>query len=147
MDFDPTRDYPLGERRPDLLTTPSGIPFADLTLAAVEAGLVDADDLRATPETLARQAAVALGVGRYQLADNLLRASELATVPDALILDLYTALRPHRSTAAELEAWATTLEGDHGATSVAAFVREAASVYASRDLLAIAPGDRAVATT
>ena len=44
--------------------------------------------------------------GRPQLADNLLRAAELAPLPDETILEIYTALRPRRSSAAELEAWA-----------------------------------------
>ena len=40
-----------------------------------------------------------------------MRAAELAQVPDDELLAIYTALRPHRSTAAELEAWAVRLEG------------------------------------
>ena len=51
------------------------------------------------------------------------------------MLELYTALRPRRSTAAELEGWAVRLE-DGGAAATAAFVREAAEVYAARGLLA-----------
>ncbi len=57
------------------------------------------------------------------------------TVPQEVVLELYTALRPRRSTAAELEAWAARLEED-GAVQTAAFVREAAEVYATRGLLA-----------
>ena len=93
------------------------------------------EDLRATPETLRRQAAVAEAVGRKALAENLERAAELAAIPAETILDVYTALRPHRSTEDELEAWAANLE-DAGAPLSAAFVREAAEVYASRGLLA-----------
>ena len=48
------------------------------------------------------QAAVAFAAGRTQLAESLERAAELAAVPDELLLEVYTALRPHRSTAAEL---------------------------------------------
>ena len=59
MAFDPVSDYPLGSRRPDLVRTPSGLGLADLTLDAVRAGEVGAEDLRATPETLRRQSAVA----------------------------------------------------------------------------------------
>jgi propanediol dehydratase small subunit len=70
-----------------------------------------------------------------QLADNLLRAAELAVLPDEAILEIYTALRPRRSSADELTAWAAQLDG-WGAPVTAAFVREAARVYAARGLLA-----------
>ena len=92
-------------------------------------------ELRATPETLRLQAEVARNAGRTQLADNLLRAAELAPLPDETILAIYTALRPRRSSAAELEAWAEELES-RDAPASAAFVREAAQVYAERGLLA-----------
>lgn len=134
MGFDPTSDYPLGTRRPDLVSTPGGIPLAGLTLEAVRSGALAADEIRATPETLRMQAAVALAAGRTQLAESLERAAELAAIPDELLLEVYTALRPHRSTAAELEEWASGLEALEAAKT-AAFVREAAVVYAERGLL------------
>ncbi|HEX2429003.1 MAG TPA: diol dehydratase small subunit [Gaiellaceae bacterium] len=135
MAFDPTSDYPLGTRRPDLVSTPGGIPLGQVTLDAVRAGTLRADEIRATPETLRLQAEVARASDRVQLAENLERAAELAAVPDTLLLEVYTALRPRRATAAELESWAARLDG-HGATKTAAFVREAAAVYADRELLA-----------
>ena len=107
----------------------------ELTLDAVRAGELGPEELRATPETLRRQSAVALAAGRTQLADNLARAAELADVPSETILEIYTALRPHRSTAAELAAWADRLESELAAPLTAAFVREAAAAYAERDLL------------
>jgi propanediol dehydratase small subunit len=130
MGFDPNRDYPLGARRPDLVTTPGGIPFGALELHGVEAA-----ELRATPGTLRLQAEVAAAAGRPQLAGNLLRAAELAPLPDEAILEIYTALRPGRSSAAELETWAERLE-EWNAPLTAAFVRDAIQVYASRGLLA-----------
>jgi propanediol dehydratase small subunit len=133
--FDPTRDYPLGTRRPDLVTTPGGVPLGDVTLEGVRVGTLGADEIRATPETLRLQAQVALAAGRTQLAANLERAAELAAVPDDLLLEIYTALRPRRATAAELEAWATRLES-FDASRTAAFVREAAVAHADRELLA-----------
>jgi propanediol dehydratase small subunit len=133
--FDPGRDYPLGTRRPDLVTTPGGVPLADVSLEALRAGRLDAAEIRATPETLRRQSDVARAAGRIPLAASLERAAELAAVPDDLLLAVYTALRPRRATALELEAWAERLEG-HGATATAAFVREAAAAYAERGLLA-----------
>jgi len=135
MGFDPVSDYPLGARRPDLVRTPSGLGLGELTIDAVRAGNIGPEDLRATPETLRRQSAVALAAGRTQLADNLARAAELATVPSATILEIYTALRPHRSSAEELEAWAERLETELEAPLCAAFVREAAAACAERGLL------------
>lgn len=135
MRFDPTRDYPLGTRRPDLVSTPSGVPLADVTLSALRGGRLDAGEIRATAETLRLQAEVALAAGRRQLAANLERAAELAAVPDDLLLDVYTALRPSRATAAELEEWAARL-ASYGATTTAALVREAVAVYVDRGLLA-----------
>lgn len=133
--FDPTTDYPLGTRRPDLVATPSGLPLADVTLAAARRGTLAADDVRATPATLRRQADVARAAGRAQLADNLERAAELTSVPDEELLEIYTALRPGRSSREQLEERAVRLE-ELGATKTAAFVREAAVVYAERGLLA-----------
>jgi propanediol dehydratase small subunit len=132
MVFDPSSDYPLGARRPDLVRTPGGIPLDELELHGEG---VETAELRATPETLRLQADVARAGGRAQLAENLVRAAELAPLPDETILEIYAALRPRRSSAAELEAWAERLD-EWGAPVTAAFVREAAKVYAERGLLA-----------
>src|SRR5262245_60892195 len=139
MGFDPSVDYPLGER-PDLVSTPGGHALGEVTLDAVREGRIGADELRATPETLRRQSAIARTAGRPQLADNLARAAELANVPPETILEIYTALRPHRSSAGDLDVWAERLESDWDAPLTAAFVREACEVYARRGLLA---GERA----
>ena len=135
MPFDPTSDYPVGTRRPELVTTPAGTALSDVTLDAARAGSLVAGEMRATPATLRLQAEVARSAGRSQLAENLDRAAELASVPDDLLLEAYTALRPGRATAGELEEWAARLEG-FGAAATAAFVREAAVAYAERGLLA-----------
>jgi propanediol dehydratase small subunit len=131
VSFDPSRDYPLGTSRPDLVRTPGGVPLDELELHDDLA----ATELRATPETLRLQAEVARAAGRAQLADNLLRAAELAQLPDETILEIYTALRPRRSTARDLAVWVERLEG-WGAPATAAFVGEAAQVYGERGLLA-----------
>jgi propanediol dehydratase small subunit len=130
--FDPLRDYPIGSQRPDLVTTPGGIPLGELTLHGER---LQASELRATPETLRLQAEVAGAAGRSQLADNLRRAAELAPLADETILEIYTALRPGRSSAAVLESWAEHLDA-HGAPLNAAFVRDALRVYILRGLLA-----------
>ena len=134
MSFDPTRDYPLGARRPDLVATARGTPLADVTLDGLREGRLNRDEIRTTPETLRLQAEVARAAGRAPLAASLERAAELAAVPDDLLLRVYTALRPGRATAVELESWAVELE-DHGAVRTAAFVREAAAAYSERSLL------------
>ncbi len=139
MAFDPTADYPLGSQRPDLVRTPGGLGLEELTLDALRSGRLDASEMRATAETLELQAQVALAAGRVQLAANLERAAELTGVPDEVILEVYTALRPHRSTADELESWAERLEREFQATKTAAYVREARAVYAKRNLLADEP--------
>jgi propanediol dehydratase small subunit len=135
MSFDPVTDYPLGSRRPDLVRTPTGRPLDDVTLAAAREGKLAVADTRATAETLGRQAEVARAAGREQLATNLERAAELTGVDDDELLAIYTALRPGRSTADELETWAARLD-ELGAPRNAAFVREAAVVYVERGLLA-----------
>jgi propanediol dehydratase small subunit len=135
MEFDPKRDYPLGTKRPDLISTPGGIPLDGVTLEALAEGRIDSAEIRATRATLQLQAEVARAAGRDPLAATLERAAELAAVPDDVLLAVYTALRPRRATASELQAWAERLEG-HGARKTAAFVREAAVAYAERGLLA-----------
>ena len=135
MAFDPIRDYPLGARRPDLVTTPAGVPLDGVTLDAVREGTLSGGEIRATPQTLRLQAEVAAAAGRTQLAENLERAAELAAVPDDVLLEIYTALRPRRATADELAEWASRLDG-LDARRTAAFVREAAAAYAERGLLA-----------
>jgi propanediol dehydratase small subunit len=134
VSFDPTRDYPLGTQRPDLVKTPGGTALADITLEELAAGRLDGAEIRATAETLRLQAEVARAAGRGPLAASLERAAELAAVPDGLLLDVYTALRPGRATAEALEGWAVELER-HGAEQTAGFVREAAEAYAQRGLL------------
>jgi propanediol dehydratase small subunit len=134
--FDPLSDYPLGTKRPDLVRTRSGLGLDDLTLDSLRTGRLGANEMRATPETLRLQAEVARAAGRAQLADSLERAAELAPIDDDVLLEIYTALRPHRSSADELETWANRLDAELGAPKTASFVREAKVVYASRGLLA-----------
>ena len=123
-------EYPFG--RDGDVRTAGGLRLSELEL---DDERVSRAELRATPETLRLQAEVAEAAGRVQLAANLRRAAELADVSEDLVLELYTALRPRRSSASELERWAQRLQ-DAGAPLTAAFVREAAEVYAERGLLA-----------
>lgn len=129
------RDYPLAEKRPDLIRTPLGKSLDELTLKNVMSGAVTAEDLRITPAALEHQAKVAESIGRPQLAENFRRAAEMNKIPDDRLLEIYNALRPNRSTADELKAIAEELETTYGATRCAALVRDACAVYARRGVL------------
>jgi propanediol dehydratase small subunit len=111
----------------------SGKPVEEITVEAARAGDIAPDDLRIHPSTLEHQAVVAEQHENPQLAANLRRAAELTALGDADVLRIYEALRPHRSTAPELETLAGWLE-ERGATLNAALVREAAVVYTRRGL-------------
>ena len=111
----------------------SGRPVTEITLEAVRAGGIGLADLRIHPGTLERQAVVAEQHGNPQLAANLRRAAELTALPDAEVMAVYEALRPGRSSAAELTALAASLE-TRGLPRCAALVAEAAGVYARRGL-------------
>jgi propanediol dehydratase small subunit len=119
-------DYPLAEKIPGSLKTPSGLAFEDLTLEAVLAGKVGMEDLRVTAEALELQAQVAESAGRPQLAENLRRAAELVNIPEDRILEIYRALRPGRGDRTSLFALADDLEQRYQAKRCAALVREAA---------------------
>jgi len=119
-------DYPLAERMAEQLKTPSGLAFRDITLEAVLAGKVQMEDLRVTAEALEMQAQVAESAGRPQLAENLRRATELVSIPEDKILEIYRALRPGRANREALLALADDVERRFQAVRCAALIREAA---------------------
>ncbi|MEI0564372.1 diol dehydratase small subunit [Brachyspira pulli] len=129
------KDYPLGYNRKDLIKTSTGKSLDDITLDAVMNDRVGPNDVRITAETLEYQARIAESVGRKIFAMNLRRAAELTRISDDRILEIYNALRPFRSTKAELLAIADELENKYSATISASLVREAAEVYEKRDRL------------
>lgn len=131
-----TKDYPLAEHHPDEVTTPTGKRLADITMEAVIAGDITAEDLRITPDTLRAQADIAASAGRRQLGDNFRRAAELTAVPDERILAMYNALRPWASTREQLLDIARELQEQYDAPLCAAHVSEAAEVYEQRSVLA-----------
>jgi propanediol dehydratase small subunit len=128
-------DYPLGEKHPEKIMTPTGKPITDVTLANVLNGSIGPMDVRIKKETLEMQAQVADSVHRNAFAGNLRRAGELIPVPDARLLEMYNALRPYHSTKQELTVIADELDGQYGAKVAAALVREACQVYEARKLL------------
>lgn len=133
--LDVKKDYPLAKNRPDLVKTARGQSLEDITLSEVMKGNIKPQDLRITAETLLMQAEIAEKVGRRQLAQNFRRAAELTKVPDDRILEIYTALRPYRSSKEELLSIAEELEKVYNAPICANHVKEAAEVYDRRRLL------------
>ena len=123
------REYPLSEKQPKRLKTPSGLSFGEITLNAVLEGKVKMEDLRVTAEALEWQAQIAEAAGRPQLAENFRRAAELTAVPDDQILRVYNALRPGRASESELLSLADELEKGYQASRCAKFIREAVEVY------------------
>ena len=113
----------------------SGKPVESLTVDAIRAGEIGVGDLRIHPETLERQATVAQQHANPQLAENLRRAAELTRLPDDEVLAIYEALRPGRSTAAQLIDLAESLAA-RDLPRCAALVAEAAEIYARRGLTA-----------
>jgi propanediol dehydratase small subunit len=129
-------DYPLSMNRPELIRTPTGKPLDEVTMAAVVAGDLTNEDLRISAETLQLQGEISDAAGRPQLANNMRRAAEMTAIPDAEVLEIYNALRPRASSRERLDAIADRLESHYSAPVNAALVREAAQVYAARNLLA-----------
>lgn len=113
----------------------SGRPVEEISADLLVRDELSTDDVRIHPETLEHQADVAERHGNVQLAENLRRGAELAAVPEDDVMAMYEALRPHRSSAADLESLARRLD-EYPAPRCAALVREAAEVYARRGLLA-----------
>lgn len=111
----------------------SGRDPATVTVDAVVAGEVGADDVRIHPDQLIIQAEVAEKHGNPQLAANLRRAAELALLPDDEVMGLYDALRPGRTMPARLLEIAEDLRG-RGAPGCADLFVEAAAVYTRRGL-------------
>ncbi|MFC5818153.1 diol dehydratase small subunit [Nonomuraea harbinensis] len=107
----------------------SGRPIDELTLERARSGELTLDDIRIHPDTLLHQAAQADRFGNSQLAESLRRGAEMAMLGDEELMRLYEALRPGRSTAAELREIADGLAAQ-GMPRCAELVSEAADVYA-----------------
>lgn len=127
-------NYPLSENKPELIKTPTGKAFSELSYEKLISGELGPEDMRIAPATLEYQAQVAESVNREAFAGNLRRAAELIAVPDERLLEIYNALRPYRSSKQELLDIAAELDG-YKATTAAALVREAAEVYEKRGRL------------
>ena len=126
--------YPLGATARAQVRSRTGWSVEELTLEALRAGTLTAEDLSIHPDTLRRQAEIAEQAGHPQLAANLRRAAELALLPEQEVLRIYEMLRPYRADYEELLAVANELEHSFGAIENARLVREAAESYRVRGL-------------
>lgn len=134
MTFD-ISDYPIAEKHPGKVQGARGKPLPDITLDAVLDGSVTIEDLRITPEALRAQAEVSRAAGRPRLADNFLRAADLVSVPQDVVMRAYEILRPGRAKSkADLLEMAKQMRESFGAERIAAFIEEAAEVYERRGL-------------
>jgi propanediol dehydratase small subunit len=128
-------DYPIAEKRPELVEGARGKKLEDITLASVVAGKITMEDLRIMPGALLQQAAIARAVGRDALAANFERASEMTRLPQPTIMEVYELLRPGRSPSKQaLLDQARRLREDFAAERLAAFLEEAAEIYERRRL-------------
>ncbi|MCW3777547.1 diol dehydratase small subunit [Levilactobacillus namurensis] len=128
-------DYPLYSKHPELVRSPSGKALKDITLDNVINNNIKSNDLRITPDTLRLQGEVASDAGRDAIQRNFKRAAELTSIPDARLLEMYNALRPYRSTKAELLAISSELKDKYNAPVNAGWFAEAADYYESRKKL------------
>jgi len=127
--------YPLIEKHPQAIRSKTGKKLEEVTMDNVMNGSINIEDVSIAKETLILQAEVARQAGRIQLAQNFIRASELISIPDDEILEIYNMLRPYRSTEEELNKIINKLEKEYNATVCATFIRDTLEVYKKRDIL------------
>lgn len=127
--------YPLGEHEQQSIHSAGERPFEAVNLSSLMSGHLSPQDLRIHADTLLAQADIARQAGFGKLAENLSRAAELTRIPDSLLLAMYEALRPGRSTGEQLSQLAEQLEDKFAAPRCAEFVRQAEDNYRRRGLL------------
>jgi propanediol dehydratase small subunit len=128
-------DYPLAEKRPELVQGKRGKTIDAISLDGLMSGDVTLEDLSITKRALNQQAEIARDAGRATLAQNFERAADIVDVPQEAIMRVYELLRPGRAESkAQLVAAAEELESKFGASTMAAFIKEAAGVYEKRGL-------------
>ena len=128
-------DYPLAEKRPDLVVGKRGKNLDAITLDGLLSGEVTLEDLSITKRALNQQAEIARNVGRTTLAQNFERAADIVEVPQETIMRIYELLRPGRADSKDqLLAVASELQATYGAAKMAAFIVEAADIYERREL-------------
>ena len=129
------QDYPLAETHPAEMAGKRGLALQEITLERLLSDEITMEDLQITAAALHQQAEIAADAGRATLARNFRRAAELVEVPQELIMSTYELLRPGRATAPEaLLDRAALLRQRYGAEDIAAYIEEAAAIYARRGL-------------
>ena len=128
-------DYPLAQKRPELVSSPTGKKLSDITLESIKDNSVRPEDVRISGEVLELQAQIAESNGKKQFAMNLRRAAELTKIPDDRVLEIYDLMRPNRATKNQLLDIAKDLESKYNAYITAKLIREAAEVYDQRNIL------------
>ena len=131
----PELSYPLGAGARAQVRSATGRAVAEITLDAATRGGLGPREVAISADTLRLQAEFAERAGNQQLGVNLRRAAELVAFDDDELLHFYEMLRPGRSSAAELESLAATLD-ERGAQRCAELVREARAAYSRRGLIA-----------
>jgi propanediol dehydratase small subunit len=111
----------------------SGRRLDELTIDALRAGDLSAEDFRISRAQLDAQAVAAEAGGYRQLAENLRRAAELTGLPNDRVFEIYAMLRPGRASVAELHDLAADLRRQN-MSRVAAFIVEAAEAYGKRGI-------------
>ena len=86
--LDANKDYPLSEKRPEMIYSPTGKKFSEITMEDVLAGKVGAEDCRISAKTLEYQAQIAESANNLQVADNFRRAAELTQLSDENVLEI-----------------------------------------------------------
>jgi propanediol dehydratase small subunit len=128
--------YPLSQNMPPKqIKSKTGKSLNDINIKNILEGKITGDDIKISKETLKMQGEIAEEAGRKQLKDNFVRASELTSVPDKVLLEIYEKLRPNRSSKSELLVIARELQVKYGANTCARLVLEAAEVYEKRGIL------------
>lgn len=110
----------------------SGRSLDELNDQALRDGVLTPEDFHISRDTLLHQAERAEAAGYRQLAMNFRRAAELSSFSNQEVLDIYTLLRPGRSTYTRLVALASWLEKEKCAPLLGEFVRQAAEIYLER---------------
>ena len=130
-------DYPLYEKRPELIKTQTGKPVDEINIENILSGGITDADCRISADTLEYQAQIEESAGNQQIAVNFKRAAEMTRIPDERIIEIYNTLRPYVSTKEELLSIVNELENDYDATINAALIKEAIEVYEERKMFRV----------
>ncbi|MBR0599583.1 diol dehydratase small subunit [Sinanaerobacter chloroacetimidivorans] len=135
--LDALKDYPIYEKRPELIQTQTGKSVDEINIENILSGKVTPDDCRISAQTLEYQAQIEESAGNPQIAANFRRAAEMTRIPDERIIQIYNRMRPHVSTKEELLAIAEELETKYDAKINGALLRETVEVYEDRKMFRV----------